>query len=121
MSTLKTANIANLAGTSRSVEDILGATPRAWVNFNGTGTVAIRASYNVNSITDNGAGDYTVNFTNPLQDASYAVVGDVYIGPTGYGSPMTVTSMTASAFRCVSRDNSGSPIDNQYAMLAFLR
>lgn len=121
MSTLKTANIANLAGTSRSVEDILGATPRAWVNFNGTGTVAIRASYNVNSITDNGAGDYTVNFTNPLQDASYAVVGDVYIGPTGYGSPMTVTSMTASAFRCVSRDISGSPIDNQYAMLAFLR
>lgn len=47
---------------------------RAWVNFNGTGTVAIRASGNVSSITDNGTGDYTVNFTNALQDANYATV-----------------------------------------------
>lgn len=48
---------------------------RAWVNFNGTGTVAIRASGNVSSITDNGAGSYTVNFTTALQDADYSVVG----------------------------------------------
>jgi len=46
----------------------------AWVNFNGTGTVAIRASYNVSSITDNGTGDYTVNFTTALADANYSVV-----------------------------------------------
>ena len=45
---------------------------RAWVNFNGTGTVAIRASGNVSSITDNGTGDYTVNFATALPDA-YAV------------------------------------------------
>jgi hypothetical protein len=45
---------------------------RAWVNFNGTGTVAIRASGNVTSITDNGTGDYTVNFTNAMPDANYA-------------------------------------------------
>jgi len=44
---------------------------KAWVNFNGTGTVAIRASYNVSSITDNGTGDYTVNFTNAMVDANY--------------------------------------------------
>lgn len=48
---------------------------RAWVNFNGTGTVAIRASGNISSITDNGTGDYTVNFTNALPDAKYSVVG----------------------------------------------
>jgi hypothetical protein len=48
---------------------------RAWVNFDGTGTVAIRASGNVSSITDNGTGDYTVNFTNALVDADYSVVG----------------------------------------------
>ena len=48
---------------------------KAWVNFNGTGTVAIRASFNVSSITDNGVGDYTVNFTNALADANYAVTG----------------------------------------------
>jgi hypothetical protein len=45
---------------------------RAWVNFNGTGTVAIRASGNVTSITDNGTGDYTVNFTNAMPDANYS-------------------------------------------------
>jgi hypothetical protein len=44
---------------------------RAWVNFNGTGTVAIRASGNVTSITDNGVGDYTVNFTTAMPDANY--------------------------------------------------
>ena len=44
---------------------------KAWVNFNGTGTVAIRASYNVSSITDNGTGLYTINFTNALSDTNY--------------------------------------------------
>lgn len=48
---------------------------RAWVNFNGTGTVAIRASGNVSSITDNGTGTYTVNFTTAMPDVNYSVVG----------------------------------------------
>jgi hypothetical protein len=48
---------------------------KAWVNFNGTGTVSIRASYNVSSITDNGVGDYTVYFTTAMVDANYAVSG----------------------------------------------
>ena len=47
---------------------------KAWVNFNGTSTVAIRASYNVSSITDNGTGDYTVNFTTAMADANSSVV-----------------------------------------------
>ena len=47
---------------------------RAWVNFNGTGTVAIRASGNVSSITDNGTGDYTVNFATAMPDANYSAV-----------------------------------------------
>jgi hypothetical protein len=47
---------------------------RAWVNFNGTGTVAIRASGNVSSITDNGTGDYTVNFTTAMSDTNYAAL-----------------------------------------------
>ena len=50
---------------------------RAWVNFNGTGTVAIRASGNVSSITDNGVGNYTVNFTTAMVDTNYAVAGTV--------------------------------------------
>ena len=48
---------------------------RAWVNFNGTGTVAIRASGNVSSITDNGTGDYTVNFTTAMPDANFSAAG----------------------------------------------
>lgn len=47
---------------------------KAWVNFNGTGTVSIRASFNVSSITDNGTGDFTVNFTNALSNANYVTV-----------------------------------------------
>jgi len=46
---------------------------KAWVNFNGTGTVAIRSSYNVSSITDNGTGNYTVNFINEMIDTNYSV------------------------------------------------
>ena len=53
---------------------LTGTTCKAWVNFNGTGTVAIRASYNVSSITDRGTGNYTVNFTNALADANYSTV-----------------------------------------------
>ena len=46
---------------------------RAWVNFNGTGTIAARASSNVSSLTDNGTGDYTVNFTTAMTDANYSL------------------------------------------------
>jgi hypothetical protein len=55
---------------------------RAWVNFNGTGTVAIRGSGNVTSITDNGVGDYTINFTTAMPDVNYAVVGSEKVDNT---------------------------------------
>jgi hypothetical protein len=58
-----------------SVETAYGC--RAWVNFNGTGTPAIRASGNLSSITDNGIGDYTLNFTNAMPDANYSAGGSV--------------------------------------------
>lgn len=54
-----------------SVAPVYGC--RAWVHFNGTGTVAIVASGNVSSITDNGNGRYTVNFTTAMPDANYTV------------------------------------------------
>lgn len=71
----KTFSGAQTFGTASFAEPS-GSAPlyaaRAWVNFNGTGTVAIRASGNVSSITDNGTGDYTVNFTTAMPDANYA-------------------------------------------------
>jgi len=57
---------------SQGVE--IGTLCRAWVNFNGTNTVAIRASFNVSSITDNGTGNYRVNFTTSITDANYSAL-----------------------------------------------
>lgn len=68
-STTGAPTFQNTSGTE------IGQLCRAWVNFNGTGTVAIRASFNVSSITDNGTGEYTVNFTNAMSDANYAITG----------------------------------------------
>jgi hypothetical protein len=70
MSTLRVNTIQNSGGTGSPAISGLAA---AWVNFNGTGTVAIRASNNVSSITDNGTGSYTVNFTTALSDSNYAI------------------------------------------------
>lgn len=71
-----TLTIATLSdGTnSTSSTNCISGSAKAWVNFNGTGTVAIRASYNVSSITDNGTGDYTVNFTTSMPNTTYSVV-----------------------------------------------
>ena len=69
----------------------------AWVNFDGTGTVAIRSSYNVSSITDNGAGDYTVNFATALSDANYSANGSGGVnGSRSLGVSFNVTSATGA-------------------------
>lgn len=68
------SNTATLPAASGNILlDTTSGVCRAWVNFNGTGTVAIRGSFNVSSITDNGVGNYTVNFTTAMQDANYAI------------------------------------------------
>ena len=74
---------------------------RAWVNFNGTGTVAIRGSGNVSSITDNGTGLYTVNFTTAMPDANYSVVtgGSRDLPPTLYVYAANVHTLTTSSFQ----------------------
>jgi len=65
---------------------------RAWVNFNGTGTVAILASGNVSSLTDNGVGDYTINFTTAMPDTNYVMAGnyDYVYNSTQYFDQQTV-------------------------------
>jgi hypothetical protein len=73
---------------STSATNCIQGSAKAWVNFNGTGTPAIRASYNVSSITDNGTGDYTVNFTNAFADANYAFTCGTT--QTGGGGPVLV-------------------------------
>ena len=99
MSTLRVNTLQNAAGTGQPA---MSGAAKAWVNFNGTGTVAIRASFNVTSITDNGISDYTLNFTNALEDANYAVVAA--IGQT------TITSGGGAAAVCMPKTYSASSV-----------
>lgn len=85
---------------------------RAWVNFNGTGTVAIRASGNVTSITDNGTGDYTVNFTTAMPDVNYVGVitgGDYGSVSRSTGGSTNATRLTSS-YRVVTLNASQSTL-----------
>ena len=87
------------ADLNSALSDTIGKV-KAWVNFNGTGTVAIRASYGVASITDNSSGNYNVNFTTAMTDANYAVVvtaGDTSLGTCLFQSPSNTAPTTTSA------------------------
>jgi hypothetical protein len=95
---------------------------RAWVNFNGTGTVAIRGSGNVSSVGDNGTGTYTVNFTNAMPDANYEanVTGDstgARIGSIDNGA----AEPTTSALRVGFLRSDGGPGDPAYCMVSVFR
>ena len=94
MSEIRANTISDAAGTGPVT--LTGQyAAKAWVNFNGTSTVAIRESGNVSSITDRGSGQYTINFSNSLSDANYSVSGTVWYdgvrnGLTGVvGTPAT--------------------------------
>ena len=108
----------SITGGSISVANSL----RAWVNFNGTGTVAIRASGNVHSITDNGTGDYTVNFTTAMPDANYSCVlsGALTNSYTVTGRSET-TAPTTTAFRLGTFNASQIAGDPSFVNAAFFR
>lgn len=124
MSTLRTNTLSNVAGTaSTAIENAINGSAKAWVNFNGTGTVAIRAQYNVSSITDNGTGDYTVNFTNAMVDANYAVAGSGVDSPGGAVSLETYSTGTtlAGSVRVASRNSGIGFQDNALICIAIFR
>ena len=91
---------------------------RAWVNFNGTGTVAIRASGNVTSITDGGTGIYEINFTTAMPDANYASIG-MSTDNRIIGSGLIGVN-TASACK-ISVQSSGALSDEPYIFVAIIR
>lgn len=104
---------------------------RAWVNFNGTGIVAINASGNVTSITDNGTGDYTVNLTTAMPDANYAVslagvalaTADVTLSYLGLRSAdgITPTTKTTTACRVAVHRSNGTDLDQANLSVAIYR
>lgn len=131
MSTLKTGKVKTttiadeLDTESTAVTNVINGTAKAWVTFNGAGVPAIRASFNVGSITDNGTGDYTVNLINPMPDINFSTTGacqrglnqadvvfNIYandngtlVNPTTTTARMTMSSLSNvsvdSAFVCV--------------------
>jgi hypothetical protein len=93
---------------------------RAWVNFNGTGTVAIRRSGNVTSITDNGVGDYTLNFTTSMPDADYAPSG--VSGETSGTEVWESLARTTTTFRIANyATESGGNKDSTMISVAIFR
>ena len=104
---------------------------KAWVSFNGTGTPAIRGSFNVSSITDNNVGDYTVNFTTVMPDANYAMCGSIRNTQTyaqiQAGAPTIAqsTAPTTSAIRIntpvVGDSSVRANIDSDYVSVSIFR
>ena len=134
--TITSAELASNAVDSQTLTllNASGSAPvyacRAWVNFNGTGTVAIRGSGNVSSITDNGTGDYTVNFTTAMVDANYTAVANCDTNPSysvqfvsmfvSAVSNSTV-SPTTSGFRLSTRESGGPGRDETYITASIFR
>ena len=94
---------------------------RAWVNFNGTGTVAIRASGNVSSITDNGVGDYTVNFTTAMPDANYSVCFGAGGGTVTNPSSLIAGTLTTSSFPARAFQGANTAFDQSQCFAAVFR
>jgi hypothetical protein len=96
-------SVSDLTTQVKSATNASGDAPvyacRAWVNFNGAGTVTIRASGNVSSITDNGTGDYTVNFTTAMPNVNYSQIitagsfndSNSFTSVTGTGTQLTTS------------------------------
>jgi hypothetical protein len=117
-----TATVASLTTASGSAPSY---SARAWVSFNGTGTVAIRGSGNVTSITDNGVGDFTINMTTALPDTNYAVNLTSRITATGIPpvvvNLLTTTAPTASLFRICTDRNGVGPVDTEFIFASVFR
>lgn len=120
MSTIRTTTLSTVDGTATvPVNTVVNGSAKAWVNFNGTGTVAIRAAFNVSSITDNGTGDYTVNFTTALVDANYSLV---ITGTYGSANLFNTTAPTTTAARITTYiTTSGGNQDQAYIAVAIFR
>lgn len=108
-----------------------GTLCRAWVNFNGVTTATIRASFNVSSVTRNGTGDYTVNFTTALSDTNYSAIGTGSTTTGGAASNGLYTTevlsagpafaRTTSAYRFYTLSSSFNAADGFSANIAIFR
>lgn len=115
---------ADIAATTLTVNAGFGSNAtaygvRAWVNFNGTGTVAIRDSGNVSSITDHGTGQYSANFTTAMPDANYSFVTQSI--NNSYCGAFDPTTTTAARVTVRSDQTSNGVFDSSLVYIAIIR
>ena len=110
---------------SAQIPTVSGTAPlymcRAWVNFNGTGTVAIRASGNVTSITDGGVGTYTVNFTTAMTDANYCISGITAFTSSAGAESVRIQSTLTSSSAPISTTTAGVFFDSPTVTVSIFR
>jgi len=136
MSTLNVATVKSLNTLPPTIQNSsgteIGTFCRAWVNFNGTGTVAIRASFNVSSITDNGVGNYTVNFTTAMPDVNYCVVATTSNNNDATSSNRSLgifasnaapgeNSMLVGSVKMLMQGGNGTALDQSVACVSIFR
>lgn len=124
MSTLSTANIqTKAANTPPVIKDVngteCGTFCRAWVNFQGTGTVAINDSFNVSAVTDVAQGAYTVTLSNAMPNTNYAVTAFLQYDSSqtastagsAQGLELARVAKTTTSFGLISRIYTGTLYD----------
>jgi hypothetical protein len=123
MSTLRVNTLQDAAGNNGlTPAQISNGIAKAWVNFNGTGTVAIRSSNNVSSITDNGTGLYTVNFSTAFSDSSYvAVCGANPNNYSGAAGDLSNAFVGTGGFRLEVRTRANAFSNSDYVFAAVFR
>lgn len=130
MSTLKLDTLSNKAGTASVPSDtIVSGTAKAWVNFNGAGTVAIRRAFNVSSITDTGTGKYTINFSTPFEDTNYSMLAsgsvassnDITTVAIATASSLTPSAPTTSSFKIFVYRSGLADVDSPYICIGVFR
>jgi len=122
MSEIRVTTLKDTSGNNSSTtEQIASGRAKAWVNFNGGGVVAIRAEFNVNSITDHTTGTYTVNFTSALTDANYVFQGNGF-SCKNYNEDDVNIVRTTTAIRILTRESSNaSQVDPGQVSVAIFR
>ena len=112
MSTIKTTTLSTQGGSTVPVDTVVNGTAKAWVNFNGTGTVAIRRAFNVSSITDNTVGNFTINFTTAMVDANYSAIAAQDVSTSYSNSVMLDTYRTTTVKMYVYSGNASADPSN---------
>jgi hypothetical protein len=118
MSTLSVSNITD-GTTTVGTSYVVNGSAKAWVNFNGQGTIAARDSMNVASLTDNGTGDHSISFSNSFANANYAASMSSSSGALSNSDTMVNPYTWATGSTSIgTNNNSGAPVDRSYVNLS---